>query len=104
MTTTTAVRVHDAELSTDPDSIGTYAEAIAILTAVMALLGAAWFVAMPSQTADLVEPITPSPAVTQFLMSDGGPAIQPNVAASGPTRTEVITTETSLGEIALPNS
>lgn len=50
------IHVHGAELSTDQDTIGTYAEAIAVLVALVVLLAAAWAVATPAADADLTVP------------------------------------------------
>lgn len=60
------IHVHGAELSTDQDTIGTYAEAIAMLVALVALLAAAWVVAEPRPESLFTAPAArpePAPAV-----------------------------------------
>lgn len=75
MTTSTSrrvrpIHVHGAELSTDQDTIGTYAEAIAMLVALVALVAAAWAVATPSPDADLTVPAArPEPAPEVYVVS-----------------------------------
>lgn len=64
------IHVHGAELSTDQDTIGTYAEAIAMLVALVALVAAAWAVATPSPDADLTVPAAPPrPAPEVYAVS-----------------------------------
>lgn len=74
------VRVHGAEVSTDGDSIGAYAEAIAAIVALVALLAAAWLAAVPSEGADLTRPAsaaTPANA-GEYTIAEEGTAVQPD--------------------------
>ncbi len=50
------VHVHGAEVSTDQDALGSYAETIALLIAIVAFLAAAWIAAAPRDDADLTVP------------------------------------------------
>lgn len=81
---TNRIHVHGAELSTDGDSLGTYLEAIALLVAVVAVLGAAWAVALPRADADLTIPAAPAPAVATFVRGplDSSDVVQPSVDSS----------------------
>jgi hypothetical protein len=73
------VHVHGAEVSTDGDSLWGYAEAIALMIAIVATLGAIWLAAMPSEGADLAKPApvisTPS---GEFTLAEEGVAVQPD--------------------------
>ena len=57
MATTTSqrrmIRVHATERSTDQELLGPYAETIAVVVALVAVLAAAWVVAAPGEGADL---------------------------------------------------
>jgi hypothetical protein len=57
--------VHGAEISTDQEMLGPYAETIAMLVALVALAAAAWAVAVPSSTADLPPATSAAPAAPE---------------------------------------
>ncbi len=70
------VRVHQAEIGTEGDSLAGYAETLALLLCAVALLASAWAVTTPSETADLQVPAvgsTPIPA----LMPQPDPSFSP---------------------------
>ncbi|MCW2922550.1 MAG: hypothetical protein JWL76_2424 [Thermoleophilia bacterium] len=50
------VHVHGAEVSTDQSQLWDYAEALAMLVAVLAVLAAVWIAAEPSPNADFTQP------------------------------------------------
>lgn len=63
------VRVHAAERSTDQEMLASYAEPMAAIVALVALVAAAWIAAAPGATADLptrdgaTQPATAGPQV-----------------------------------------
>jgi hypothetical protein len=84
------IRIHGTELSTDHELFDPYAETIAMLVALVAVLAAAWAVATPAASADMLQvqpaPSTaPADAVQPHL--DGAPAtatLTPSSPASSP--------------------
>lgn len=77
------VHVHGAEVSTDGASLWNYAEAIALLVAIVAVLSAAWLAAMPSDNADFVRPAPASPPGGYVIVTPGGTVQRPDVDGPG---------------------
>jgi hypothetical protein len=77
------IHVHDAEISTEHDSLFDYAEAFAWLLTVVALAAAVWIAAAPGEGADLAQPDTTAPVSNgQFTRAPGGEAYQPTPGGS----------------------
>ena len=91
-TTTRTVQVHGAEVSTDGDSLSTYAETIALLVAVVSILAAAWFVATPSTNADFVQPAPQTAPVAAFERTADSTldVVAPDVDAATSTSVAII--------------
>ena len=78
------VKVHGAEVSTDHDSLRGYAETIAMLLALAAVLSAGWLAMTPSEGADLTRPATVINTPSgEFTISEQGTAVQPDPDAAG---------------------
>ena len=78
------VKVHGAEVSTDHDSLWGYAETIAMLLALVAILSAAWFAMTPNEGADLAKPATVINTPSgEFTIGESGTAAQPDPDAAG---------------------
>ncbi len=78
------VHVHGAEVSTDRESLGDYAEMLAVLVAACAILAASWIAAEPRPNADIAIPAPPSPVVEDFVRTSDSTqdVIAPDVDAS----------------------
>ena len=85
------IHVHDAEVSTEADSMWDYAEMLALLVALVAFLAACWIVSSPSEGADLLQPAPPQTAHQATIVTPAGDVYQPNV--DGPQ--EVVATPAS---------
>ena len=81
------VHVHGAEVSTDGDSLWSYAEAIALVFAIAATLGAIWLAAVPSEGANFAKPTLTLPSDYVILTPDGT-IQQPDV--DGPQEVAVV--------------
>ena len=85
------VHVHGAEVSTDGESIGGYAEAIALIVAIVAVIASAWVAMAPGEGADFVQPATPTPPqqlAGDFVLAPQGTAVQPD--PDGPQEVAVV--------------
>jgi hypothetical protein len=82
------VHVHGAEVSTDGSSLWGYAEVIALLVAIVAVLGAAWLAAMPNENADFVQPAPAAPPGGYVIVTPDGAVQQPDV--DGPQEVAVV--------------
>ena len=83
------IRVHDAEVSTEQDSLWDYAEAITWMIAIVALVASVWLTARPRPDADIAYPDATPVATGQFTLAPTGEAYQPDPA--GPGRVAVFT-------------
>jgi hypothetical protein len=84
------IHVHDAEVSTEQDSLWDYAEALVWLVAIIALVASVWLTARPRQDADIAYPDTTSSVASgQFTLAPTGEAYQAD--PSGPGEVAVFT-------------
>jgi hypothetical protein len=81
------VRAHGAEVSTDQDALRSYAEPIALLVAIVAILAAAWAVMTPSPDADITQVTPAAPAEATFVRAplDTTDVVQPDTSGSAST-------------------
>jgi hypothetical protein len=82
-----SVRAHGAEVSTDQDALRGYAEPIALLVAIFAIVAAAWAVMTPSSDADLTQVTPAAPAEATFVRAplDTSDVVQPDTSRSAST-------------------
>ena len=81
---TRTVHVHGAEVSTDQTQFWDYAEALAVLVVVFALLAAIWIAAAPRPDADLTQPsIAPARGTFVRLPDDTRDVYQPEAESPG---------------------
>lgn len=92
------VRVHGAEVSTDGESVGMYAEAIALIVAIAALLAAVWVASTPSEGADLARPT--GDAAPGYVLTPDGYVVQPRL--EGPDEVAVVVPDGSPASFAEP--
>ena len=71
------IRIHEAEVATDGESMLDYAAAIALLVLLVVLLAATWAAATPHEGADLTVPAPPAAETAQVLRAPDGTAYQP---------------------------
>lgn len=100
--TSRTVHVHGAEVSTDQSQLLDYAEALALLVAVVALLAAAWIVAQPRPDADLAQPAAIAPISGDFerLPTDTRDVLQPD--PDGPSEIAVVRPGATIGAPLAP--
>jgi hypothetical protein len=77
------IYVHDAEVSTEQDSLWDYAEAITWMIAIVALVASIWLTARPRPDADIAYPDATPAATGQFTLAPTGEAYQPDPAGPG---------------------
>ncbi|MEO6867098.1 MAG: hypothetical protein ABI200_03675 [Gaiellales bacterium] len=83
------VRVRGAEVSTEQETFGAYAETFALLVAITTVAAVAWMLMLPSSSATLTIPAPGADlAAATAEVSAGGELIQPN--PYGPSETIAI--------------
>jgi hypothetical protein len=82
------VHVHGSEVSTDGDSLWSYAEGIALAVAIMATLAAIWMAAMPSEGADIAKPAPVVAPGGYVIVTPDGTIQQPET--EGPQEVAVV--------------
>lgn len=92
------VHVHGAEVSTDQALLWDYAEALALLVALVALLAAAWATAAPRPDADLVQPQSIAPISGQFERVPGDTRDAVQADPDGPGQVAVVRPGASFAE------
>lgn len=94
---TRTVRVHGAEVSTEPSQLLDYAQAFALLLAIVAVAAAAWMAMAPRQDADIPQPPVIAPARGEFerLPTDTRDVLQPD--PDGPGEVAVVRPEPVIG-------
>ncbi len=102
-----AIRVHEAEVSTDRDSLLGYAEALAMVLAFAALVAAVWIAARPAADADLAIPAAQSQPTSVMAVSNGAVGSTTDVVQpipSGPQTFEMrgITTGAAAADLGTP--
>lgn len=98
------VHVHGAEVSTDQSQLWDYAEALAVLIAVVALLAAVWIAAKPRSDADLPQPAVIAPISGDFerVPTDTRDVLQPD--PDGPSEIAVVRPGATIGPPLAPDS
>ena len=95
---TRTVHVHGAEVSTDQSQLWDYAEALAVLVVMFALLAAVWIAAAPRPDADLQQPAVIAPISGEFERNptDTRDVLQPD--PDGPSEIAVVRPGVSVGQ------
>ena len=96
------VHVHGAEVSTDQSQLWDYAEALAVLVAIVALLAAVWIAAEQRPDADLAQPAVIAPISGDFerVPTDTRDVLQPD--PDGPSEIAVIRPGAAIGTPLAP--
>ncbi len=101
-TSSRTVHVHGAEVSTDQSQLWDYAEALAVLVAMFALLAAVWIAAEPRPDADIAQPavIAPPTGVFERIPNDTRDVYQPD--PDGPSEVAIIRPGATIGAPLTP--
>jgi hypothetical protein len=89
------VHVHGGEVSTESETLGGYAEILALLLAIAAFLVASWIAMEPRPDADLQIPAPPAPETVTFVRAPDSTrdVIEPNVDATESTAVTTVNPE-----------
>lgn len=98
------VHVHGAEVSTDQSQLGDYAEALAVLVVMFALLASIWIAAAPRPDADLELPAVIAPISGDFerAPTDTRVVLQPD--PEGPSEIAVVRPDPAIGAPLAPET